>query len=184
MTRIIAGSARGRRIAVPETMTRPTSDRAREGLFSTLESLRGSLAGAHVLDLYSGSGAVGLEALSRGADLAVLVESDAGAVRVINANIETLKFSNAHVRRMPVERFLDAHDAESFDVVFADPPYSVTNEEISLILKLLQSALKDGAIVGVERASRGPTFDWPQAFSFERERRYGEAVIYYARFHC
>src|SRR3954469_10592574 len=106
MTRIIAGSAGGRRLAVPPGRgTRPTSDRAREGIFLTLDSLHG-LAGARVIDLYAGSGAVGLEALSRGADRAVLVESDPRAVRTIKANVETLALDGARVVADKVERFL------------------------------------------------------------------------------
>ena len=96
MTRIIAGAARGRRLAVPGgTRTRPTSDRAREGLFATVTAVHGPLAGAGVLDLYAGSGAMGLEALSRGATRVVLVESDPAAARVIQANIAAVA-SPAH----------------------------------------------------------------------------------------
>ena len=107
MTRVIAGAAGGRRLAVPGGVsTRPTSDRAREGLFGTVVSEIGSLAGKHVLDLYAGSGAIGLEALSRGARDVLMVESDAQAVAVIRANIETVGIEGARVIRDRVERVL------------------------------------------------------------------------------
>src|SRR5579859_1489524 len=107
MTRVIAGTAGGRRLSVPAGRdTRPTSDRAREGLFATVQAIRGPLAGASVLDLYAGSGAVGLEALSRGAVRAVLVEADPRAVRVIRANIAALNLPGAHVIAGRVEPVL------------------------------------------------------------------------------
>ena len=102
MTRVIAGAARGRRLAVPAgRLTRPTSDRAREGLFGTLVALHGPLDGACVLDLYAGSGAVGLEALSRGARRALLVEADARAARVIRGNIEAVGLSRGRAGHRP-----------------------------------------------------------------------------------
>src|SRR5579859_7427378 len=107
MTRVIAGTAGGRRLAVPAGRdTRPTSDRAREGLFATVSSIVGSLTGARVLDLYAGSGAVGLEALSRGADHVLLVEHGARAARVIQQNIEAIGLPGAAVIADRVERVL------------------------------------------------------------------------------
>jgi 16S rRNA (guanine966-N2)-methyltransferase len=109
MTRVIAGSAGGRRLSVPAGRdTRPTSDRAREGLFGTIEALHGPLVGANVLDLYAGSGAVGLEALSRGAARALLVEADQRAVKVIRANIAALGLPGATVAADRVERVLSS----------------------------------------------------------------------------
>src|SRR4051794_623229 len=123
MTRIIAGEARGRRLQVPVgDVTRPTSDRAREGLFSSLQSL-GDVDGARVLDLYAGSGAVGLEALSRGALSATLVEDDPSALNAIRDNIAHTKLAGAHVVPMKVEQFLAAEPEPRYDVVFLDPPY-------------------------------------------------------------
>ncbi|MCC5576767.1 MULTISPECIES: 16S rRNA (guanine(966)-N(2))-methyltransferase RsmD [Microtetraspora] len=182
MTRVIAGSAGGRRLAVPPGRgTRPTSDRAREGLFSTVGSLLGSLDGARVLDLYAGSGAVGLEALSRGAAHALLVESDARAARTIRENIAALGLPGAVLRPEKVERVLSQGCAEPYDFVFADPPYTVTDETVTRVLETLRSEgwLVDGALVAVERESRGKDLVWPPGFEEERVRRYGEAAVWY-----
>jgi len=185
MTRVIAGSARGRRLAVPPgAHTRPTSDRAREGLFSTLESLRGSLAGARVLDLYSGSGAVGLESLSRGAAQALLVEADQAAVKTILANVRTLSLPGAEVRSGQVEKIVTgAAPSRPFDVLFLDPPYALGDDEVREILITLAAGgwLADGALATVERGTRGGEFGWPEGFSALRERRYGEATLWYGR---
>lgn len=185
MTRVIAGSARGRRLAVPPGEgTRPTSDRAREGLFSTWESLRGSLAGARVIDLYSGSGAVGLESLSRGAAQALLVEGDQAAVKTILANVRTLSLPGAEVRSGQVEKVVTgAAPAQPYDMLFADPPYVLTDAELGEILITLRSGgwLAGEAIVTVERSTRGGEFAWPEGFTALRERRYGEATLWYGR---
>ena len=185
MTRVIAGSARGRRLAVPPGEgTRPTSDRAREGLFSTWESLRGSLAGARVLDLYAGSGAVGLESLSRGAAAALLVEGDQAAVKTILANVRTLSLPGAEVRSGQVEKVIAAGaPARPYDVLFMDPPYAVTDAELGEILITLRAGgwLADGTLATVERGTRGGEFGWPEGFTPLRERRYGEATLWYGR---
>src|SRR6266487_686395 len=136
MTRVIGGEAGGRRLAVPRgTSTRPTSDRAREGLFASVLSELGSLAGKRVLDLYAGSGAVGLEALSRGAGHVLLVEHGARATRVIRENIEAIGLPGAVLAADRVERVLargpapaggqDGTEGGRYDVVFADPPYAL-----------------------------------------------------------
>jgi 16S rRNA (guanine966-N2)-methyltransferase len=184
VTRIIAGAARGRRLAVPPgRRTRPTSDRAREGLFGTLISLRGTLQGARVLDLYAGSGAIGLEALSRGAAHAMLVESDAAAARVIRANIEAVGLPGARAVTGQVGRVLaDGHgQAEPFDMVVADPPYAAGDDEVTGVLTALLRAkwLVPGAIVAVERASREEAFGWPAGYEPGRSRTYGEAAFWY-----
>ena len=185
MTRVIAGSARGRRLAVPPGEgTRPTSDRAREGLFSTWESLRGSLAGARVLDLYAGSGAVGLESLSRGAAAALLVEGDQAAVKTILANVRTLSLPGAEVRSGQVEKVIAAGaPTRPYDVLFMDPPYAVTDAELGEILITLRAGgwLADGSLATVERGTRGGEFGWPEGFTPLRERRYGEATLWYGR---
>src|SRR5258708_35540056 len=128
MTRVIAGQAGGRRLTVPAgRTTRPTSDRAREALFGAAGSILGSFAGLRVLDLYAGSGAVGLEALSRGAADALLVEADPRAARVIRANIDAVGLPGAHLVTDRVERMLARGlpaGAEPCDFVFADPPYA------------------------------------------------------------
>ncbi len=185
MTRIISGSARGRRLAVPPgSSTRPTSDRAREALFSTIESLIRSFAGARVLDLYAGSGAVGLEALSRGADHVLLVESDPAAARTIRDNATKTGLAGAEVRAEPVERLLaGGAPASPYDVVFLDPPYEIADDAVGVVV----SALRDGgwlaerALVVVERATRGGEWQWPAGFDGDRSRRYGEATLWYGR---
>lgn len=183
MTRVIAGAAGGRRLAVPGGVsTRPTSDRAREGLFGTIVSEVGSLDGKRVLDLYAGSGAVGLEALSRGALDVLLVESDARAAAVIKANIATVGLEGARVLQDRVERVLAHPPAadDRFDLVFADPPYAVTAAAVTRMLSLLRDGwLADEALVVVERATRSGTLDWPPGYLPGKSRRYGEATFWY-----
>jgi 16S rRNA (guanine966-N2)-methyltransferase len=194
VTRVIAGAARGRRLSVPPGgRTRPTSDRAREGLFSTLESLGGTLAGRRVLDLYAGSGAVGLEALSRGARHVLLVESDARAARTVRANMEALGLPGAEVRAMPVERLAaersagahpsDGAAADAYDVVFADPPYDLADDRLRGVVQALAAGgwLAPAALVAVERATRGGEWRWPEGIEALRSRRYGEATLWYGR---
>jgi 16S rRNA (guanine966-N2)-methyltransferase len=177
MTRIIAGDARGRRLQVPAgDLTRPTSDRAREGLFSSLQSLA-DVEGARVLDLYAGSGAVGLEALSRGAVSATLVEDDPLALTTIRDNIATTKLAGAHVVPMKVEVFLAADPEPRYDVAFVDPPYDV---DVDQALAALLPWLAEDAVVAVERRTRGPVVGWPDGLRAERSRRYGEATLWYA----
>lgn len=183
MTRIIAGVAGGRRLLVPPgRATRPTADKAREGLFATLASLLGPLTGRRVLDLYAGSGAVGLEALSRGADHALLVESDPRAVRAARANVAALDLAGAALRHQPVERLARDPAPAPYDVVFADPPYAMTTAALAAVLRALQTSgwFTPDALVVVERASRDP-WSWPEGFEPVRERRYGEATLWYGR---
>jgi 16S rRNA (guanine966-N2)-methyltransferase len=181
VSRIIAGVAGGRRIVTPPgASTRPTSDRAREGLFSTLTSLRGSLDGAAFLDLYAGSGAVGLEALSRGAATVVLVERGSRAIAALRANVDALGLAGAQITADAVERFLAGRASRSFDVVFADPPYAEDIED--LLTRITRGGwLADGAVIVVERASRGPEPGWPAGVEAIRSRRYGEATLWYGR---
>ena len=197
MTRVIAGAAGGRRLAVPGGVsTRPTSDRAREGLFGTVVSEIGSLASSRVLDLYAGSGAVGLEALSRGARDVLMVESDAQAVAVIRANIATVGIEGARVIRDRVERVLARPPAapdqppaapdqppaapDRYDLVFADPPYSMTVAAVTRVLTLLADGwLADDALVVVERATRSGPVHWPPGYLPGKSRRYGEATFWY-----
>jgi 16S rRNA (guanine966-N2)-methyltransferase len=185
MARVIAGEAGGRRLAVPDGRnTRPTSDRAREGLFATIVSLTGSLAGARVLDLYAGSGAVGLEALSRGAEHVLLVESGPRAARVIRDNIESIGLAGAEVLTDRTERVLAKNpDSGPYDVVFADPPYALAGDEVSAMLDALvkQGWLAPGALVIVERATRSGPVSWPAGLEPDRARRYGEATFWYSR---
>ncbi|WP_328719189.1 16S rRNA (guanine(966)-N(2))-methyltransferase RsmD [Streptomyces sp. NBC_00247] len=185
MTRVIAGSAGGRRLAVPPgNGTRPTSDRAREGLFSTWEALLGTLDGVRIADLYAGSGAVGLEALSRGAVHALLVEADPKAVRTVRENVRSVGLPGAEVRTGKAEQTVcGPAPADPYDVVFLDPPYLVTDDDLREILLTLRSRgwLGEGALVTVERATRGGEFGWPEGFEPLRSRRYGEATLWYGR---
>jgi 16S rRNA (guanine966-N2)-methyltransferase len=176
--RVIAGAARGRPLAAPPGKdTRPTSDRAREGLFSTLASLT-DVEGAKVLDLYAGSGAVGLEALSRGASSAVLVESDVRAAAVIRRNAETVALPGARVVVDRVERFLAA-DGAAYDIAFLDPPYAVSDEIVARVLGAVR--LTEGGVLVVERSARSAEPAWPDGVERVRERRYGEGVLWYGR---
>ena len=165
----------------PGQSTRPTSDRAREGLFGTVLSELGTLDGRHVLDLYAGSGAVGLEALSRGAESVTLVESDVRAVAVIKANIKTVGLPGAKVITSRAEKFLAGPPPAPCDLVFADPPYAVTSEQVTRILTLLAEGgwLTGEALVIVERATRSGELDWPPAYAPGKSRRYGEATFWY-----
>ncbi|MFJ1868421.1 16S rRNA (guanine(966)-N(2))-methyltransferase RsmD [Streptomyces sp. NPDC088097] len=184
MTRVIAGTAGGRRLAVPPgTGTRPTSDRMREGLFSTWESLHG-FEGARVLDLYAGSGAVGLEALSRGAAHTLLVEPDAKAAKAIRENIEAVGLPGAEFRAGKAEQIAaGAAHAEPYDIVFLDPPYEVEHGDLGEILLTLRSNgwLTDDALVTVERRTRSGAFPWPEGFEALRSRKYGEGTLWYGR---
>ncbi|MFF0559190.1 16S rRNA (guanine(966)-N(2))-methyltransferase RsmD [Streptomyces sp. NPDC004266] len=184
MTRVIAGSAGGRRLAVPPgNGTRPTSDRAREGLFSTWESFQG-LAGARVADLYAGSGAVGLEALSRGAAHALLVEADPRAAKTIRDNVRSIGLPGAELRTGKAEQIVTGPaPAEPYDLVFLDPPYAVGDDDLREILLTLRSGgwLSEDALVTVERSTRGGEFGWPEGFEPLRSRRYGEGTFWYGR---
>jgi 16S rRNA (guanine966-N2)-methyltransferase len=184
MTRIIAGLAGGRRLAtLPGRSTRPTSDRAREGLFSTVSSIRGGLADAAVLDLYAGSGAVGLEALSRGAAEVLLVEADARAAQVIRENIENVGLPGVRLLTERVQRVLSRGPGTTRprDLAFADPPYATGEAELTRMLGTLadQGWLAPGALVVVERSSRSGPPLWPAGYDSERSRRYGEATLWY-----
>ncbi|MER7771055.1 16S rRNA (guanine(966)-N(2))-methyltransferase RsmD [Kitasatospora sp. NPDC096140] len=185
MTRVIAGAAGGRRLAVPPGRgTRPTSDKAREAMFSTLEALRGTVHGARMLDLFGGSGAVGLEALSRGAEHVLLVEADNQAARVIRENVRTLGLPGAEVRAAKAEKVIAGPPPQSpYDLVFLDPPYAVTDAELRemLITLLAGGWLAEDTLVTVERSTRGGEFDWPGGFEGLRSRRYGEGTLWYGR---
>jgi 16S rRNA (guanine966-N2)-methyltransferase len=189
MTRIIAGVHGGRRlVAPPGAQTRPTSDRVREAFFSALDTMI-DLSGARFADLYAGSGAVGLEALSRGAAHTLLVESDAKAAAIIRDNIVTLKVGSA--ARLVTGRVAGVvgspPDGGPYDVVFADPPYAVTDEEVTEV----QQALVDGgwltedAVVVFERSTRtvvrGMPLSWVDGITADRSRRYGETTLWYGR---
>jgi 16S rRNA (guanine966-N2)-methyltransferase len=182
MTRLIAGTAGGRRLKVPASGVRPTGDRAREGLFNSLGTLV-DLQGARVLDLYAGSGALGLEALSRGAQTVVFVESAPRVLPVLEANLAAVGVPGGRVVAGSVPTVVAGPPPAAFDVVLADPPYSTPVDEVLGVLRRLVEGgwLAPGAVVVVERSSREDPFEWPTPLEGLRERRYGEAVLRYGR---
>ncbi|WP_329789493.1 16S rRNA (guanine(966)-N(2))-methyltransferase RsmD [Lentzea sp. DG1S-22] len=179
MTRIVAGTAGGRRLKVPPKGTRPTSERVREALFSSLESLM-DLDGARVLDLYAGSGALGFEALSRGAGHATFVESDKRAADVLKGNAKELGFANVVIANRTAEAYV-VTEGEEFDVVFADPPYAVGDDELAAVLKGIVPRLTADAVLIVERASRSGEPAWPEEVESLRAKRYGDTAVYWGQ---
>jgi 16S rRNA (guanine966-N2)-methyltransferase len=154
----------------------------REALFSSLESIFGSLTGLRVLDLFAGSGALGLEAVSRGAGYAMLVESDPNAVRAIRANVAAVGLGEVDVRSVSVRRLLATPPDKPFDLVLADPPYAMESVEITDILNALATGwLAPDAVVVIERPSRGDPVRWPPGLVAVRDRRYGETTLWYGR---
>lgn len=185
MTRIIAGAAKGRTLLVPPGGdTRPTSERAREALFSRLGH-DGWLEGSRVLDLYAGTGALGLEAASRGAASVLLVERAAPAVRAALRNAEVVgPAGRVEVRAAAVAAVLATGPAgPAYDLVLADPPYDAGEGEVAAVLDALVARgwLAEDAMVVVERGRRAPGPRWPDALEALDVRRYGEAALWSAR---
>lgn len=187
MTRIIAGRAGSLRLEVPKSGTRPTSDRVREAVFSALESW-GLTRGARVLDLYAGSGALGLEAASRGASSVTLVEKHAQAAHVIGRNARTVlgafrdgSAPEIGIARQSVQTFLEEQDpGPRWDVALLDPPYDLDEQRLAANLEALAPLLAPSAAVLVERSSRSPEPAWPAGISPVREKRYGETRLWWA----
>lgn len=182
MTRIIAGAARGARLSVPPAGTRPTSDRVRESLFSALEA-QASVEGARVLDLYAGSGALGLEALSRGAASADLVEKSRAAAMIVRKNAALVAampgLALARVHERPVRTFLESAHGP-FDLVFSDPPYGLTDAEMTADLIALAPLLSPEAVVVIERGRRENAPDFAAAgLELWRERHYGDTTLWW-----
>lgn len=178
----MAGKAGGRRLKVPPRGTRPTSERVREALFNALD-VAGELDGARVLDLYAGSGALGLEALSRGAADAWFVEADRRAADVLRGNIADVGLGGT-VRAAPVEAVVAAPAPLPFDLVLADPPYAVDATALGRMLTALGEGgwLGEGALVVIERAARDGAPGWPPGFTPTREKRYGDTALHWAEF--
>lgn len=181
MTRIISGAAGGRTLTVPATGTRPTSDRVREAVFSRFEALT-TIAGSAVLDLYAGSGAVGLEAASRGASRVDLVDNSEKAVRVMTKNTALVQPAVPacviRVHRSSVAGYVGA-SADTWDLVFIDPPYELGNDALLTTMSLLLPRLAPDAIVAVERSSRDPEPDWPKGYGVLAPKDYGETRVYW-----
>lgn len=184
MTSIVAGRAKGRRLVVPPgSRTRPTSSRAREGLFSALESELGAWDDVAVLDLFAGSGALGLEAASRGARPVTLVESERSAWHACRENVTSLAIPGVELVRADVIDHLRVGAPRAYDVVLADPPYAMAGALVTETLELLLADgwLHDDAIVVVERGTHGADLMWPDGLQGTRSRRYGDAVLWYGR---
>ena len=182
MTRIIAGIAGGLRLVAPRgSDTRPTSDRVREALFSRIEAEFGSLEGLRFLDLYAGSGAVGLEAWSRGAGVVKLVEQDRKTAALIAKNAAAVGFPKAKIVATSVASFLSSPPTAPYDIVFLDPPYALPDAEVAKDLAMLIDGgrLAAGAMVIVERSSRSPEPIWPGGIELIRDKKYGDTRIWY-----
>jgi len=185
VTRIIAGAAGGTPLAaVPGSLTRPTTDRVKEALFSRLDAFE-IIAGARVLDLYAGSGSLGVESASRGAKAVDLVESDAKASGVCQRNADlingVLGRKTVTVHRSKVEPFLGrVPESASWDLVFLDPPYPLEDAALAAVLQKLAAHLVPGAVVVVERSSRSPEPQWPDGMTRFAEKKYGETRLWYA----
>lgn len=184
MTRVIAGTAGGRTLRTPPgSGTRPTSDRVREALFSALDA-RDAVRGARVLDLYAGSGALGLEAASRGASSVVLVESDRRAADVITRNVRDLGLTGIRVVRATVAAALapDPGPSDAADLVLVDPPYDVDETALAAVLARLASGwLAPGGLVVAERSTRSPEPTWPTGIERSgKPRKYGETTVWLA----
>jgi 16S rRNA (guanine966-N2)-methyltransferase len=180
VTRIVAGAAGGRRLTVPPHGTRPTTDRVREALFNVLAA-RIDFSGLAVVDLYAGSGALGLEALSRGAGSVLFVDDDRRAAAVITANIDTVGLPGATVRRSAVAAVLGGPPpaGRGVDLVLADPPYETPAAEVESMLSLLQRNhwVRPGAVVVVERPAAGAPLIWPDGWTAWPARRYGDTRL-------
>ncbi|MGJ4111424.1 RsmD family RNA methyltransferase [Corynebacterium macclintockiae] len=163
MTRIISGTARGRSIKVPPAGTRPTSDRAREGLFSSLQ-VRFGFVDEVVLDLFAGSGALGLEAASRGAKEVTLVDSSAAAIKVIKDNAHVVPEAKVQVVEAKASSFLAGAPRNHYTMVLADPPYELTDEAVAEMVEALIPVLTSDAVVVIERNSASPETAWPEGF--------------------
>lgn len=184
MTRIISGFAGSLGLEVPKFGTRPTSDRVREAIFSALEA-RDAITGARVVDLYAGSGALGLEAASRGASSVVLVEKSHGATQSCRKNAALVAKAapkNAkpaiEVTGAPVQAFLTSSLAE-WDLAFVDPPYDLGPAELVHNLEQLAPRLSAGALVVVERSSRDPEPAWPEGLELEKRKNYGDTTLWW-----
>ncbi|MDF7666072.1 16S rRNA (guanine(966)-N(2))-methyltransferase RsmD [Bifidobacterium sp. ESL0745] len=186
--RVIAGRFKGFELAKAKPGTRPTTDRTKEAIFSKLEAW-GVLDGARVLDLFAGTGALGIEALSRGADELVAVESAGPAAALIDKELNNLKRNRAwnsramkaRVMRKRAERIAPGYDGPAFDVIFADPPYALTTEECNQLIADLvaSSAADEQTVIIFERSTRSDPLTIPESWQISDQRHYGETEVYY-----
>lgn len=164
---------------MPAAGTRPTSERVREALFSALDA-GDELTGAQVLDLYAGSGALGLEALSRGAANALFVESDRAAADVLRANVRDVGLGGS-VQYGRVAQILRHPPSTAFDLILADPPYDLPADDLQAVLVQLAAGwLAPTGLVVIERAVRSGDIPWPEAYRPLRTRSYGDTVLHWA----
>ncbi len=184
MTRIVAGFAGSLGLQVPRSGTRPTSDRVREAIFSALES-RNAIRGSRALDLFAGSGALGLEAASRGASAVTLVERSSAAAAICRRNAAAVLRAapraaqpTIDVAATTVQGFLTASSA-TFDLVFVDPPYDLGEDELGAVLTALVPLLAPEAIVCVERSTRSTEPGWPAGLLLDRRKDYGETAVWW-----
>lgn len=183
--RIIAGVAKGRNLSTVAGATRPTSDRAREALFSTLLSEFGEFQNLNFLDLFAGSSAVGLEALSRGASIVHSVEKDDSAIKTIRANQEIVEKAKPegkfHLYAMSAQKFL-GNSGQQYDIIFIDPPYEFSDQAVHELLDLIlkNNFIRSGGVIVVERATKGSQINWPVPLKELRTKEYGVATLYYA----
>jgi len=185
MTRIVSGFAGSLSLEVPRSGTRPTSDRVREAMFSALDA-RGVLAGARVLDLYAGSGALGLEAASRGAAAVTLVERDRAAAAIARRNAELVLRSapadprpRIEVATQAVAGWLAAATGSAWDLVFVDPPYELGESELAAVVSGIAAVLAPGGDLILERSARSPEPTLPAELGLERTKRYGETAVHW-----
>ncbi|KQP01328.1 16S rRNA (guanine(966)-N(2))-methyltransferase RsmD [Leifsonia sp. Leaf264] len=185
MTRIVSGFAGSLTLAVPRSGTRPTSDRVREAIFSALDA-RDEIRGSHVLDLYAGSGSLGLEAASRGAASVVLVERNAPAAAICRKNTEAVLRTapagakpRVSVAAQAVQHYVEAA-VGAFDLVFIDPPYDLSTDELDRVLAALVHRLSPGATVMIERSTRSSAPTLPHGLELDREKKYGETTLWWA----
>lgn len=183
--RVIAGIGKGRKLFSPPSITRPTSDRAREGLFSSLISTFGTLEGLHFLDLFAGSAAVGVEALSRGAALVEAVESNSTSADICEENFALLSsltgVGKFKVHNKTVFEFLNHTASNPYEIIYIDPPYEVANSEIEKILKKIISLnlLSKFGVIAIERDGKVKAFTWPPSLTELKVRSYGAGSIHY-----
>jgi len=183
--RIIAGLGKGRKLVSPPDVTRPTSDRAREGLFSSLISTLGTLKEKNFLDLFAGSGAVGVEALSRGALLVEAVESDPKSAKVCEQNFNLIagleSIGKFAVYNQTCFEFLNHSVNKSYGIIFLDPPYELANYEVEKLLKkiLALKILDPDGLIAIERDGKAQSFTWPVGLVEIKVRSYGAGSIHY-----